>query len=839
MKQNRNQRSTFTIYAIGNAHIDPGWQWNLREGHQEVFSTFRSALDRLNEFPSVCFVSSSAQFYEWIAEGAPELFEEIKQRVREGRWILVGGWWVECDVNCPCGESLVRQGLYAQKFFLQHFGLKARVGFSPDTFGHAWTLPQILKKQGMDAYFYMRPEIHEKKDTPAPIFRWIGPDGSCVIAVAILESYCATEGNIEQRVHHYIDRFSETLPGIKTAAILYGVGNHGGGPTIAVIRKIEEMRNSNTAEIRFGSPDQYLAAIHPHARRLPIVREELQHHARGCYSACAAVKQWDLRSSAALMQAEKIASLASLITPYTYPISSLRASWKKILFNQFHDILAGTSIEEAYDDALNDYGFAASTAQDITLKAISALIRTLDTHGSSFVVFNPCSCPVDPFIEFETERPNPSSDPAAPATLRNSGANHLPKGPITLYDAQERSVSFQVLPTAAAKQENQPHRIRILFKAQVPALGYQVYRLGYSKKQRALAPQGAWATDHVLENDVVRIEFDRKSGAISSYLNKTRKCNLFAQPGAVPIVLDDWDDTWGHRIRAYDREIGRFTDASFKIIEQGPERARLQVKTHWGNSSIVQDFSLYRDSAELACRITVDWHELYRVLKISFPTIYAKGRCTYSIPYGFVERTMNGDEEPGQRWVDVSEKSGASAFGFAVINASKCGYSVKSGDIRLTVFHSTAWSHHNPERVGEQDPCRYMEQGIHEFSYLLIPHAGDWRSAQIPQRAENYLFQPLVYHAGRQNGKRGKKGSFISTTLKNISITAVKKAEDNDDLILRCVELLGKSARGTIAITPLQRMLPIEIKPCEIKTFRIPVNPDEAVKEVDLLEESV
>ncbi|NLP10715.1 alpha-mannosidase [bacterium] len=841
MKQNknRNQQSKFNIYAIGHAHIDPVWQWNLREGYLEVFSTFRSALDRLKEFPSVCFVAGSAQFYEWIAENAPNLFKEIKRRVREGRWILVGGWWVECDVNCPCGESLVRQGLYAQKYFLKHFNKTAKVGFSPDTFGHAWTLPQILKKQGMKAYFYMRPEVHEKKDTPAPIFRWVGPDDSCVIAVSILESYCATDKNIEQRMHQYIDRFSKTLPGLKTAAIFYGVGNHGGGPTIAAIRKIEEMRDSNSAEIHFDSPENYIAAIRPYANRLPIVRDELQHHARGCYSACAAVKMWDLRSSSALMQAEKIASLASRLTDYTYPMSSLREAWKKILFNQFHDILAGTSIEEAYDDAMNDYGFALSTAQDVSMKAMHALTRLIDTEGSSFVAFNPCSWQVDTFIEFETERPNPDPDPATPATLRNSGADHLPEDKLTLYDSENGVVPFQVLPTAAAKQENQPHRIRMLFKAQIPALGYQTYRLGYSEKQEPSAFKVAWAMEQVLENDLVRIEFDRKSGAISSYFDKKRKCNLFAQPGAVPIVLDDWDDTWGHRIRAYDREIGRFTNASFKIIERGPDRARLQVSTQWGNSSIVQAFSLYRDSAELACSLTIDWHEPYRVLKISFPTMYTKGVCTYSIPYGFIQRPMNGDEEPGQRWVDVSETSAASAFGFSVINASKCGYSVKDGDIRLTVFHSTAWSHHHPEVVGEEDHCRYMEQGIHEFSYLLIPHAGNWRTAHIPQRAESYVFQPLVFHAGRHHGKLGKKGSLISTTLKNISITAIKKAEDNDDLILRCVELLGKRARGIIEFAPLKRVLPIEIKPCEIKTFRVPSNPDDEAKEVNLLEENL
>ena len=211
--------STFNIYAIGHAHLDPVWQWTKKEGYQEIFATFRSALDRMKEFPSVCFVASSAQFYEWVAEASPQMFEEIKTHVWEGRWILVGGWWIESDINCCTGESLVRQGLYGQRFFNKYFGKKAQIGFSPDTFGHAWTLPQILKKQEMDSYFYMRPEPHEKNDLPAPLFIWEGPDGSKVLAVPIFTSYTAAAGDIEERMDEYINRFSQTLPDIKDIAV--------------------------------------------------------------------------------------------------------------------------------------------------------------------------------------------------------------------------------------------------------------------------------------------------------------------------------------------------------------------------------------------------------------------------------------------------------------------------------------------------------------------------------------------------------------------------------------------------------------------------------------------
>jgi alpha-mannosidase len=842
MNQNKKHESGFDIFAIGNAHIDPVWQWNKKEGYQEVLATFRSALARMKEFPSVCFVSSSAQFYEWVEESDPDMFMEIKQRVLEGRWIPVGGWWVECDVNCPSGESLVRQGLYAQKFFMRHFGCKAKVGFSPDTFGHPWTLPQILVKQGMDSYFYMRPEIHEKRDTPAPVFQWVGPDGSSVIAVSIINSYCATEQNIEERITEYIERFSRTLPDVKSVAIFYGVGNHGGGPTISVIRKIDELRTLKISGLHYDSPVQYIESLRPNIMLLPTLRDELQHHARGCYSACSSIKAWDRRASSILIMAEKMASLAHLVAKRPYPLPVFYESWKRVLFNQFHDLLAGTSIEEAYADAEQDYGYALSSAQDIMIKAMHAIVQQIDTSGSAaipFVVFNPCSWPVTRYVEFETECPIPDMRDPALVTIRNSGEQQTPKEKSIIQNSGGDTLHFQMLPTAAAKQENQPHRIRMLFNAELPALGYQVYRLGYQESPISAVSSGAWAKNNVLENSVIRIEFDTKSGAISSYYDKIRKLELFDQAGAVPVVLNDWDDTWGHRIQAYDVEVGRFGGATFKTIENGPERARLQVKSCWGNSFIVQDFSIYRDSTELACKMTIDWHEKYRVLKMSFPTIFKKGQCSYSIPYGFIQRPMNGDEEPGQTWLDISQDMAAGTLGFAVINHSSCGYSVKDGDIRLTIFHSTAWSHHNPEIVDEGDSCRYMEQGIQEFSYRLIPHEQDWCAARIAQKAEEELFPPFFFATDIHKGHLEKRGSFISTDMANISIAVLKKAEDSDDLILRCVELLGQAAKGRIEIALQKRAFSIEIKPCEIKTFRIPMNPLEEVTETDLLEEAV
>ncbi|MBN2012778.1 alpha-mannosidase [candidate division KSB1 bacterium] len=836
-------KSEYIIYAIGNTHLDPVWQWNIQEGYEEVFNTFRSALDRLKEFPEVYFVASSAQFYEWVAEADPDMFAEIAAFVREGRWIPVGGWWVECDINCATGESLVRQGLYAQRFFEKYFGRKARIGFSPDTFGHAWTIPQILKKQGMDSYFYMRPEMHENQTIPAPLFRWEGADGSQVLAVSIIRSYTAKHTEIEERVQEYFEEYSRDLHAVKKIAVFYGVGNHGGSPTIATIKKIKSLQQSSLPGIRFSSLEEYIDDIQEFIPNLPVFANELVHHARGCYSACADVKKWNRQTCSALVQTEKYATIANIQTDFKYLGDDIQSAWKKVLFNQFHDILAGSSIEEAYQDAGREYGYALTIAHDISMKALRSLVSKIWTADAKyptsipFVVFNPCSFSVQQYVEFESEIPDPEMVDTEQIIMRYSTHIPFPKTEIVLRNSEGKAIPYQMLPTAASKQENQPSRIRFLFRADVPAFGYHVYRLDSGRKESPPKLDGLTVKENLLENDLVRIEFDKTTGAVISYHDKKLKKEYFKPPGTISVVLEDPDDTWGHKIQAYDKELGIFGNASMKIIEAGPERARIQVKTFWGDSFIVQDYSLYRESPDLECKILINWHEKYRVLKLSFPTVLENGKCTYSIPYGFIERPMSGNEEPGQEWIDVSSTNDKNKFGFALINDSKCGYSVNNGDIRLTVFHSTAWSHHNPEIVTEQDNCRYMEQGIHEFTYLLVPHAGDWRAAAIPQVAEAMLMPPRIVCSGVHPGKFPFQKSFVSTSMKNVSITVIKRAEDRAGIILRCVELYGRAVRGTIEIVPMNRKLTIEINPYEIKTLYIPFNDKDDIEVVNLLEE--
>jgi len=336
------------LHAIGNAHIDPVWLWRWPEGLETIRATFRSVLDRMNEYPEFIFTGSSAAFYSWLKDTDPGMYEEVAARIREGRWEIVGGWWIQPDANIPSGESLARQALYGQRFFQKEFGVLASIGYNPDTFGHTGTLPQILRKSGMTRYVFMRPMAHEKS-LPGNVFLWKSPDGSQVLTSRIAHSYGTWGDELLQHVEA-CDKERPTY--VKDYMVFYGVGNHGGGPTKRNIESIRALgASAEGPNVEFSSLDSYFKAIEKEIRlgaEAPTIADDLQHHARGCYSAESDIKRQNRRLEHLLLTAERFATVAHVVLGRHYPDVELETAWKAVLFNQFHDILAGSSLPEAY-----------------------------------------------------------------------------------------------------------------------------------------------------------------------------------------------------------------------------------------------------------------------------------------------------------------------------------------------------------------------------------------------------------------------------------------------------------------------------------------------------------
>ncbi|MEX2540987.1 MAG: glycoside hydrolase family 38 C-terminal domain-containing protein, partial [Trueperaceae bacterium] len=830
-----------TLHMIGNAHIDPVWLWQWQEGYHEVLASFRSALDRLEEYDDFVFVSSSAAFYEWVEKSDPEMFEEIRDRVAEGRWEIVGGWWIQPDCNIPSGESFVRQALYAQRYFQEKFGVTASVGYNVDSFGHHAMLPQLLKKSGLDYYVFTRPSPHEK-GLPGRLFRWESDDGSQVLAYRIPFEYGTWGKDLEKHVRRCAGELREQ---VSELMCFYGVGNHGGGPTkenIDSIRRLSEREELPT--LQFSSPNRYFEEVSNKNWRLPVVHEDLQHHASGCYAAHSGVKRWNRRAENLLATAEKLSTLASRVTGQQRH-EDLAHAWKGVLFNQFHDILAGTSLEDAYDDARDLYGEAMAIAGRALNEAMQALAWNIDIPYQEgvrpLVVFNPHAWRVTGPVEIEIAR--------------------LREGEV-LVDEAGNPVPMQTAQSAATAQGRQ----RLVFVAELPALGYRTFRLvqpgngqassgpggggqqgsrqgsrpaAGGRPETAAVSQGlVEAGDTVLENERFRLEIDPDTGWFSSLRDKQAGTEVLSGPAARPVVIDDPSDTWGHNVFSFNDVVGEFRAESVKLIESGVVRSVVRIESRYRESLLVQDVAMYRELGTIDVSATVDWREPHKMLKLRFPTNLHFMRATYEIPYGHIERFANEEEKPGQSWLDLSgtARDSGDLYGLSILNDGKYSFDVNIRDIGLTVLRNPVYAHHIPAEPEEGGRYSYTDQGIQRFRYSLVPHNGGWADGATVRRAceLNQRALPLLgtFHAG----PLPQQASYISVDRANVDVTVLKPAEEGGATVVRAFETSGNRTRASIRLPEWQRVITAEFGPSEIKTFLVSNDPEGEVIEVDLIE---
>jgi len=803
------------LYLIGNAHIDPVWLWGWPEGHHEVRATFRSALDRLNEYDDFVFVASSAAFYAWIERGDPAMFAEIKQRVAEGRWEIVGGWWIQPDCNLPGGEAFVRQGLYGQHYFKEKFGVTARTGYCVDAFGHHAVLPQILRKSGLENYVFARPSPAEL-ETPGRLFWWEAADGARVLAHRLVFGYNASV-NLDAHVRRSAADITPPAPALMC---FYGVGNHGGGPTRANIESLRAMQaDPALPELAFSTPNAYFDDMRALNLPLAVFEGELQHNASGCYSAHSGVKQWNRQAEQRLLTAEKWATIATRVLEQPYPAADLAHAWKQVLFNQFHDILAGTSLESAYGDARDSYGEALAIGNRVLTEAVEALSWNIqleaDEAARPFVVFNHHAWASRCAVEVEFGAP--------------------PIGDDVLLDDAGEEIPYQIVLAESASNL----RFRLAFVADLPPLGYATYTLRPRPAGQAaplVAAPVATGGDTVLENEHLRVEFDPATGYILSLRDKRVEREVFSGPAARAAVLADPSNTWSHGVYRFDQEVGAFKATRTRLIENGPVRATLRVESAYGNSRLVQDFTLYRELDRLDVAVSVDWHERYQVLKLNFPANLDAPVATYEIPYGTITRPGTGQEEVGQTWVDLTSGAGEAAYGLSLLNDAKYSFAVSGSDLSLTVLRSPIYAALLSVPAGTEDDYRFMDQGLQAFHYSLWPHAGPWESGGTVMAAAELnapaLAAPATFHAGTLP----RRAAFIEVESPDVTLTVVKQAEAGDDLILRAVNTSQRASYATIHLNAWRRAIQSEFGPAEIKTFRVPQSLAHGAVENNLLE---
>lgn len=828
-----------TLYMIGNAHLDLAWLWPWQEGYAEARATFASAITRMEEYPDFVFTCDQMVLLSWVEESDPELFARIRERVAEGRWVNTGGWWVEPDCNLPSGESFARQGLYGQRYLQSRFGRPATVGMNVDPFGHAASLPQILRGHGLTSYVFLRPGPHEA-ELPGTLFWWEAPDGSRVLGYRIPYEYGSPPGPVDHQTEKALAALDR---GMGEAMVFYGVGNHGGGPTRANIDSIHRYDAMGTfGELRMASPQDYVAAVRARGPAfldgLGVHHGDLQHHAPGCYSAHSGIKAWQQRAQHALLAAERWAAVVALQAGVTYPREDLSRAWHQVLLNQFHDVLPGSAIETAYDDARDQLGEATAIAKRVTTRAHNVLARQVDVPfvaGSQPVlVFNPHPWAVSSDVDLQYRVPG----------LRGLG--------VRVVDEAGRAVVAQ--PTQPTSTTDDPSRGAVVFRAGVPALGYRLYRVitalpvVVGPVWSAGRPQSLTVSETVLQNDLVRIELDPATGWICSYRDRRSGLDLMAGVDGTTHtqVSADPTDTWGHRIVSYAWPGEPMTLRRIVVREAGPLRARLRVERTWSASTLVEELLLDHDSPVLRVEVTLDWREPGHLLKLRFPTVLAEPRATFEIPYGSLERPVDGAEQPARSWVDVTGTIEGQPAGLTLVTTTKHGYDVSpesnGPSVGVTVVRSPVYSWHDPQRLEPGGSYRHQDQGEQRFRYELVPHAGDWRAAAPTRRAAVLGAGVRAMLESAHPGALPPVHSFADDGGGPVLVTAVKGSEDPSgtpggaDLIVRAVESTGVAADARIHLPVVDRVLEESFGPHQIRTFRVPADRDLPVTEVDLVE---
>jgi len=844
----------FTVRAVGNSHIDMAWLWPWTETVEVVRNTFQSVLDLMREYPDLKFTMSSARTYEWMQEKYPDMFDQIKQRVKEGRWEVIGGMWVEPDLNMPDGESLVRQILVGKRYFQKNFGTDIKIGWNPDSFGYNWQLPQIYKKSGID-YFVTSKLLWATDYTKFPyrLFWWEAPDGSRLLTYFPHEY--ANEFD-PQQITQDLSLYAPLIYGTQPASLpqmlyLYGIGDHGGGPTRTMLDQANRLRDQDTVfpKIEFSTAKEFFADLGQALPNLkvPTWKDELyfEYH-RGVYTSQSDTKQRIRRDEELMLDAEKYASLASLFG-LSYAQGQFEDAWKNLLFDHFHDIMPGSGIAVNYLDAKRNLEDVARSAKEIRDGALEAILAHINTQGAGVpvVVFNSLSWPRTEVIEAEAQLPDRVKQ-------------------IEVLDTQGQQVEYQLL-----AQDLATNRVRFLILAGTPAMGYRTYFVGSAAKTstppvrnrrlpHVVTASGDESVDS-MENGSVRVTVDRQTGCVTSLFDLRTQTETLAPAET---------DTGGPRMSACGNLLQAFYDKpkrwdawnidsdfekqywnldkadEVKLVERGPLRAVIRVKKHFQNSTFVQDITMDAEVPRVDVKMQVEWHEKHVLLKVAFPLSAHSDKATFEIPYGSIERptTRNTPAEqakfevPAQRWADLSDAK----HGFSLLNDSKYGYDVKSNVLRLSLLRSPEW------------PDPHADEGHHEFTYSLYPHGGDWREAQTVRRGYELNYKLIAMQAQKHEGTLPGEHSFVRVEADNVVLTAIKKSEDDDSLLLRFYEWAGREVdvrlklpagaqsasetdlmeRSIASLAVHEDAVTVHTKPYEIKTLKVRFAPHALLEKV-------
>lgn len=764
------QQKLYTDYAgwddiiatcIGHTHIDVAWWWTVEQTKEKTARSFATVLKLMDEYPEYKFMSSQPQLYVFLKERYPDLYERVKRRVAEGRWEPEGGMWLEADCNLTSGESLVRQFLHGKRFFKDEFGVDNRILWLPDVFGYSGALPQICKRSGIDYFMTTKLSWNQYNKIPFDTFKWRGIDGS-----EVLTHFISTQ-DVGQSTERFITTYNGTLhPDAilggwrryqqkemdNDILVAFGHGDGGGGPTRAMLETGRRMEKGvrGIPKVRQAFVRQYFeeldARVRDDKRLATWVGEFYFEYHRGTYTSMARNKRSNRKSELMLMDLELLSVLAER-QGVPYPAQEIDALWKKVLLNQFHDILPGSSIHEVYEVTRAEYAAVAEQGGAL----LAERLQVLAGEGDGVTVFN---------------------------TLGNARADI-----VSLGDVQENWMADDQGNRYAVQQTEQG---AIAYLTDLPSKGYR----GFVPSAGEAEVSPFLIDGYTIQTPFYRASFD-EDGRLAELVDLVNQRSVLREGAAgnqlrmyedKPIYFDNWDIDVFYAEKFWD--IGGVTQ--MRWIENGPVMAALRIDRAFSGSTMSQEIRFYARSRRIDFVSYVDWKENQHLLKVQFPLDLNTDEATFDIQFGNVTRKTHKNtsweqarfESCAHKWMDVSE----GGYGVSLLNDCKYGHSVDDGVMALTLIKSGI------------EPNPVTDQEEHWFTYSLLPHAGSWQDANTPAEAAN-LNQPCY----AIKGCPASRGSFATVDKENVILETVKRAEDGEGTILRLYE--NRNRRSTVALT--------------------------------------